>query len=315
MENEQTPAPPTPVAATPEPAFDLATYRASREPKAATETETKTAAKPTAEVTEPAAAGAEALGDAETETEPVKKKLGGFQKTISKQSEEIADLKRQLAGTPAGSAPGDAKPAESTTEAKPAPAAAAAPDYEKVKAKPRLEDSADLAEFTEKLADWTQDRRDWLKAGREAAAKQQAAVVTLAGRWKASETAFKTEHPDYAEVVKGVDDVRLSAAHQTLFLESENGVALAYQLAQNPAELRRIAALPPLKAAVEIGKLEAAFAKQATPAEEEAEPEIKVSSAPKPFKPVNGATTRGTPNVADLSPADYRKARESGRIQ
>jgi hypothetical protein len=53
-------------------------------------------------------------------------------------------------------------------------------------------------------------------------------------------------------------DIQISPAHQRLFLESEHGAAIAYDLAKDHAELKKFAAMPPLAAARYFGKLEAA---------------------------------------------------------
>jgi hypothetical protein len=329
MENNEpvTPAAtPAPAAAQTQAEPSLADYRATREPSAAkTNVQTAAAAAPApAKAADPMEPGDPVIdeGDGETpagmpENAEVKtKKLGGYQKIIARQAAEIEALKKS--GT-AAATPGTPEPPPPPT---PAAAAAkpAAPELVYAVAKPKLEDCATLEEFTEKLADWTADRRDWLKESRAGQAAAQAAVKARADGWNANVAAFKVEHNDWDAVMAAVAEIKLSGAHQQIFLDSPHGVALAYELAQDPAELERIAKLPPLAAARAIGKLEAAFGPERTGGEDDAdaartnEKEIKVSGAPPPFKPLNGATNRGTPNPATMSIADYRKARESGRI-
>ena len=242
-------------------------------------------------------------GTPEQQTER-KKKLGGFQKTIARQTDRITELERQLA---------TAKPPEpgAPAAAAAAPPAPAAGEPVYAAPKPLLENFATLSEHVEALADWTADRRDWLKEQRTAAAARAQAVTKLTDNWKAKTVEFKAEHEDYDAVLAGVADVKLPAAHQHIFLDSENGVALAYHLAQDPEELKRIAALSPMQAAMTLGKLEAVLFPKVV---SEEDPEPKVSAAPRPFKPVSGFGARVTPNPATLSAADYRKGRETGRI-
>jgi hypothetical protein len=309
MENESAQQPAAPVAA-PLGELSLADYRASRE------TAARDDAQPPAHSKEPAAAaGADDAPEAEATSETTqeqqeakKKKLGGFQKTISRQSEEIAELKRQLA---AGvTTPAAAKPAEAAS----VPAAAPEPVY--AKPKPRLEDCDGIEEFTEKLADWKHDERVWKTQQKTEAAKRAEAVRTLAGNWKAKTAEFKASHDDYDAVLAGVEDVTLSPAHQQIFLESDHGVALAYELAQDRETLQKIAAMTPLQAAREIGKLEARYAAESSSADPAPNKEIKVSAAPRPIRPVSGSSpAAGTADPAKLSLGDYRKAREAGRIR
>jgi hypothetical protein len=299
----------TPVAASTEPS--LADYRASREPAAGTDRagaeDKKPAASGRAASTAPPVEPGDPVVDDPTEDEtdtPVerKKKLGGFQKTIAKQAAELDELKRKL-----GEKPGEAAaPAAATT-----PAAAAATEVTYPVAKPKLEDCDSIEDFTEKLSDWKHDERDWKRASKDGIAAAQTVLQTRADNWNASVTAFKAEHDDYDARMAAVAEIKLSRPQQEVLLDSPHGVALAYELADDPDELARLIKLPPLAFARAIGKLEAAFPEAGDAAEEKP---IKVSAAPPPFRSVNGAANRGVPNPATLSFADYRKARESGRI-
>ena len=85
---------------------------------------------------------------------------------------------------------------------------------------------------------------------------------------------------------------------------------MAYQLAGNRTELKLFAAMEPLAAARYFGKLEAAHLDKSP------KPETKISNAPKPIRTVGArATTAATFDLASASLADYRRARESGRLR
>ena len=302
MENEQ--VAPAPAVAPPDSSLDA--YRAAFD---------KPAEKPVAEEPKPVAAappvepGDPIVGEDDDDVvETPRKKLGGFQKTIARQAAEIEELKKRAA--PAAPAAGAPVPAAS---------ASAAPEPKYGVPKPLLEDCDGIEDFTEKLTDWKADERDFRKAAKDRIAADAAAATNLAANWNAQKTAFKAEHDDWDAVMAAVSDVRLSPAHQEIFLESPHGVELAYELANDREELERIAKLSPLAAARAIGKLEAAYgpkkAVAAADAEaaEEAKP-VKVSSARPPFKPVAGNNARVTPNVATMSISEYRKAVDSGRF-
>jgi hypothetical protein len=289
--------------------LSLDDYRASRAEESAKET-------PTVKATETPDAGDDSLDTGTPEQIERKKKLGGFQKTIARQDAELVELRRKVAE---GEKPAVAKPAVATpetpaVEAPPAKVAAPQPKLEYAVAKPLLEDYATIEDWGEALGDWRDNKRDWVKAETSKQTTATTAAKTLTDAWQANVAAFVEDNPDYTDAIKSVDHIKLSPDHQRIFLKLDKGagVAVAYELAQDPAELQRIADLDPLDAAVVIGQM----AKQYTITGNAvaSEPEIKVSSAPKPFKPVNGGNSKVTPNVDTLGLADYRKARESGRI-
>ena len=80
-------------------------------------------------------------------------------------------------------------------------------------------------------------------------------------------------------------------------LESESGAEILYHLAKQPAELKRIAALSPVSAVREIGKLEAALTKSSS-APENGTP--RITGAPKPPPPTGrpSKTSSDTPEEA-----------------
>ena len=206
--------------ATPAVDLSLGDYRATREPKPAKDTPKP----PTPSTPEAPGSPTEELetdGTPEQQTER-KKKLGGFQKTISKQSEEIAELKRQLGEKPVTPAAASAEPPAAA--AKPA---AAVPEPVYSVPKPKLEDCDGIEDFTEKLSDWKDAERTWRKETKETQATRQAEANALIARWNTSKDAFKEEHADYDEVVDAVKGIKLSPQHQRIFLDSEHGVALA----------------------------------------------------------------------------------------
>lgn len=299
-------------AATPEVSLadiSLADYRASR----AVETPPEAPKEP---APAPANAGDESLGedeggaddtteqsgDAAGEEKP--KKKGGFQRKLEQKDREIDDLRRQLADKSAGKPEGQ-KPSET-----PAPAAQL-PEF--AKPKPKLEDFDSVEEHTDALTDWKLEKRDHDKAARVAAERAQTEARTLIEAWTKRETAAKESHADYDDVLKLVAEIKLSPAHQVLFLESEAGAEIAYQLATNPDELKKFAALSPTAAARMFGRLEVSH--EGTVAAPQ-QSETRVSNAPKPPRTLSGRTAGVAAKLdpSKLSNAEYRKARESGRI-
>jgi hypothetical protein len=316
--NEQTQTPAADSVQTPAASLadmSLAEYRAQREKSAATPEEKQPA---TGEPNKPAAvqpvenrrdgesAAEEGAADETTEQsgeaagDEKPKKKGGFQRKIEAKDREIEELKRQLAEKSAAPAAESKK-----QDAQPAPEL---PKFDKPK--PKLEDFDSIEAFTDALTDWKADERDWKRTQAEQQAKQQQEANTILDRWNQRKTEVQKQHADYDEVLEEVSDVKLTPAHQRIFLESEHGPELAYQLAQDREALESFAQLSPLKAAAYLGKLEASLTVENAP-----EPETKVSNAPRPIKPVGSSRTSGTPDVSKMSLADWRKARESGKIR
>ncbi len=218
------------------------------------------------------------------------KKKGGYVRKLEAKDREIEELKRQLAA-----------PAAVKTEATPA---VATPEF-KDRPKPKMDDFDSIEAFTENLSDWKADERDWKKEQTAAQAKAKTAADSLLSDWNTRTEAAKQEHADYDKVLKAVEDIKLSPAHQRILLESEHGPELAYLLAQDPDELKRIADLSPLAAARAIGKLEGGLADSEAP-----QTTTKVSSAPAPIRPVGArSNVAGRLNLATCSTAQYRKSR------
>lgn len=120
------------------------------------------------------------------------------------------------------------------------------------------------------------------KAYRDEAEKDRRAtqVRTVAEAWDERQQSFAKDTPDYFEVLD--KDWACSAPMADAIRTSETGAAVAYHLAKNPDEARRIAALIPLAAVREIGRLEARLDKSAGP------PPKTASDAPPPPTPLRG---------------------------
>lgn len=304
--------------------MSLADYRAQREGSAAAATPAAPDTTPTSgspELEEAAATTGDAeeistehhgdddrpaADDAEGKTA---KKKGGFQRKIDRLEAENAELKRRLAGgekQPPAAAPAEEKTGDDPGEALAPPPADAYP-----KPKPKLEDFDSLEAFTEALTDWRMDEREWKREQAATAERERQAVEQIAKGFQAREQEAEKRYPDYREKLSAVDDVKLPPSHARLLLESEAGPDIAYKLAQDRAELERFTQLSPIQAAKAVAKLEAAFESPA-PQEEE---QPRVSKAPPPIRPVASKSTSAAVDVKTASLADYRRAREAGRLR
>lgn len=138
-----------------------------------------------------------------------------------------------------------------------------------------------------------------------AESKAKTEQQTKTNTWNERLEAAKAVHPDLEEVLE--TEFPLSPAMQEALLESEKGPEIGYYLVKHQEEAKRIAALGPLAAAREIGKIEAQLASAPPKAAARTS-----TSAPPPPTPVGG---RPIPTVDPNKLSDeewlqhYRKQR------
>ena len=101
--------------------------------------------------------------------------------------------------------------------------------------------------------------------------------------------------------------VPVTPAMSEAMADSEHTAEIAYYLGENIEEAERIAKLPPYRAVMEIGKIEAKVT------EKPETPPKKIKRSPSaPINPVGGSDTTQK-NLRRMSNEEYRKARNHGR--
>lgn len=120
----------------------------------------------------------------------------------------------------------------------------------------------------------------------------------LVDTYKARETTFQADHPDFEDTVYA-DDVKITPAMTQAILEAEDGPAIAYHLGQNPEVAERIAGLSPAQQVTELGRISV---KLATPP-----PKPK----PEPIRPLNTRNTAGPKDPSEMSMDEYAAHRKS----
>lgn len=166
--------------------------------------------------------------------------------------------------------------------------AQAQPQRVEVGEPPDPKDFNDALSYADALAEFKAEQK---LAEREAAKHRETLDTTYAER----EDAAREKYDDFHEVVYS-PNLPISEYMAEVIKASDLGPDIAYHLGKNPGEARRIAGLPPLKQAAEIGKIEVSLT--ANP------PVKKVSSAPDPISPVRRSS--GTPTY---DPTDPRSAK------
>lgn len=149
---------------------------------------------------------------------------------------------------------------------------------------------ADSAYIT-KLAEWTAEQRfEALMAERDQTQQQKADYADMQSNWETQISAPEVaeQYPDFQQkVVEGADrgDWHCSPVMTVAIKTSPVGRDVAYELANNAAESKRIAALHPSEQVLEIGRLEGKYLYMAS--QRQAAAESDSTPTPAPVKPSN----------------------------
>ena len=221
--------------------------------------------------------------DDEDQTAP-KSKGGSRQRKIDRLTRENADLQRQLAAireTP----PAAGSPAPKTAASAPA------------EGEPKLEDFETLEAYNVALVRYVYAEIERERQAAEVKRQAHETEQKIQTEWKSRERAAAKLHDDYDDVIDNVkppEGPGVMAARQAM-LEDEAGPEILYYLGKHPDELERIAALSPVSAVREIGKIAAAVARP--PAPENGKP--KITGAPKPPPPSGRPSKTTTDDIND----------------
>lgn len=247
------------------------------------------------EETEEEADGEEKEGD----EEPAKpKRTGGFQRKIERlvrENEYLARRFHELAQ--------QQRPPQQPQQQQPQPVA---------DGRPRQDQFDSYDEYLDKLTDWKLEARlqqeHTAQQQRHQAAQQQ---ERLTG-WQQRVGQFKSEAPDFEDVLESVDHINLTPVLQQAIMADALGPKLAYELARRPEDFARIASLDPVGALTALGEFKARLEPAKTAAPQQHTNGVKpVSRAPNPIRPVGqgaGATSTVPPDQMPLG--DYIRWRE-----
>lgn len=147
------------------------------------------------------------------------------------------------------------------------------------------------SEYITALAEWTADKRfEQRMAERDQQQQQKADYAEMQSNWDAQISAPEVaeQYPDFQQkVVEGADrgDWHCSPVMTVAIKSSPVGRDVAYELANNAAESKRIAALHPSEQVLEMGRLEGKFLYLASQRQAAADP--NPTPTPAPVKPSN----------------------------
>jgi hypothetical protein len=172
-------------------------------------------------------------------------------------------------------------------EARPAPAQ----DYDPEPDPANYEFGLADAKYIADTARWNA-RQEFIAQEQQRAVKAELAAIENSWNQRINDQKIAEKYPDFMEkVVKGADRDAwaLSAVGALLIKNSEFGPDVAYHLASNPEESRRIAAMDPYEQMRAIARLEGRYEALASAPKAPATPPKVAPSAPNPPNRVRGA--------------------------
>lgn len=130
------------------------------------------------------------------------------------------------------------------------------------------------------------ETREAMKAERQEQERNEQ-LAALQRTWDERVAEFAKDKPDFAEKT-GASDLPITPIMADAIRTADSGPAVAYHLAENLDEARRIAALPPFAQVREIGRLEGRLERLAEAKETQDPPNPRPSDAPKPPPQLRG---------------------------
>lgn len=139
------------------------------------------------------------------------------------------------------------------------------------------------------------------RASEEHQRAQEAQQREVAENWQTAQSEARTRYTDFDAVIATAP---VSPQLSNMVVAMESGADVAYQLGKDHALAHRLSQLPPIEAAMELGRIEARISRPSP---------RKISTAPEPVRPVRPKASISK-DPSDMSPAEFRAAREAGKI-
>jgi hypothetical protein len=177
---------------------------------------------------------------------------------------------------------------------------------------PQESDFASYEEYQGALTGWhatrALDQRQKAQADRELQEREQAIAKidqqsrsVVAQEWATQANEAKQRYADFEAVAYHAP---ISDGVSDMILTMDRGADVAYHLGLNPDTAKQISRLPPMQAAIELGRIEAGLSSP--------QPRTQ-TQAPDPVAPVRAKASAGK-NPATMSMAEYAAARKAGKL-
>jgi hypothetical protein len=179
--------------------------------------------------------------------------------------------------------------------------------------------NVDWDRYTDAKADYAADVKMKERDEKEAQQRATAEQAEAAARVKANADKARKAHPDFDSVmakVANTDADRVPQFVLNYIFESEHGAEIAYHLAKNPEESKRIATLKPILGLAELGTLAAKLSQPASTsngAANGAPAARERGGAPPPITPLSGSGA-GSVNT-DPSKMSFKELRAYERAR
>lgn len=172
-------------------------------------------------------------------------------------------------------------------------------------AKPTEDQFESYGDFVEALTDWKADQREASRTQTEATDATKEAEQHRGAAWAARIGEAKSTIADFDAVMDKADTP--TAPHvANAIMDADRGPELLYHLAHNPELVDKLNGMSPMRAAIELGRIETTLD---APAERPKPRETTQSKAPAPITPVQpGASTSKDP--AKMSQSEYNEWRK-----
>lgn len=173
---------------------------------------------------------------------------------------------------------------------------------------PKIENFDDFDKYVAAKAEWIASKKinETLSERERRTAEERVATAhyKAVDGWNQRLAEATAEMPDFEEVVSS-SDLPMSDFMRDAIIDSDLGPKVAYWLANNPDEAKKIASMSPLATVKAIGRIEERL-------ESQAKAPKKPTGAPAPLKPVGGkASVQKDPG--QMSDAEYLEWRKKGR--
>ena len=173
---------------------------------------------------------------------------------------------------------------------------------------PKIENFDDFDKYVAAKAEWIASKKinETLSERERRTAEERVATAhyKAVDGWNQRLAEATAEMPDFEEVVSS-SDLPMSDFMRDAIIDSDLGPKVAYWLANNPDEAKKIASMSPLATVKAIGRIEERL-------ESQAKAPKKPTAAPAPLKPVGGkASVQKDPG--QMSDAEYLEWRKKGR--
>ena len=225
-------------------------------------------------------------GEEETEAQHLSRRQKAVKKATEQLQAELRETKERLAALEKGG---------KKEEAEEEPAGA-----------PKREDFESDEEFQEALFDYRYQERSKKEKQLAAEKEENDRLQKNWSSYKEKVSAFKEDHDDWDDVMSS--NIPIQESVYLAVHELENGPEVAYYLGKNPDYAKKLHAMSPLSAIMEIGNLSERLKPKTTKREVVEERGPAIRKIPEPVQPVSTAATASTSTSRDAAIARNFKA-------